>query len=81
VKTDIRHVLSGLIGCDYAMAQLTRLAHQHIEALWGSLSAREISELDTWLLDQQMAARGRAQIEWTFIRATLTSIRQTGGPS
>jgi hypothetical protein len=80
VKTNIKRSLSALVGANYATARLTQLARQQIEAIWRGLSAGEISQLDAWLMDQQMAAQGRAQIEWTYIRATLTSIQQAGGP-
>lgn len=80
MKSDIKHILCALIGADYTTPRLTQLTRQRIEAVWNDLSPKQISELDTWLLDQQLAAQGRAQIEWTYIRATFTSILQAGGP-
>lgn len=80
MKPDIRQILASLIGADYTTHHLAQLARRHIKAVWNDLSPSEISELGDWLLDRQMAAQGRAQIEWTYIRATFTSIQQAGEP-
>jgi hypothetical protein len=80
VKGKIKHVLAALIDADHATPSLTRLARQQIEAVWNDLSATEISELDAWLLNRQITAKGRAQIEWTYVRAVFTTILQDGGP-
>jgi hypothetical protein len=79
MKTDIKNVLSALVGAEYAAPRLSRLARQHMEAIWDDLSAREISELDAWLKDQQVAAEGRAHIEWIYICAAFTSMQQARG--
>lgn len=80
MKGNIKRILSAFIDADYPTARLTQLAEQQIEAVWNDLSARDISELSAWLAERQMAAQGRAQIEWTYIRAVFTSIQQEGGP-
>lgn len=80
MKSDIKPRLLALAEADYTAPRLTQLARQQIAVIWDDLSIREIDELDRWLLEQQMATQGRAQIAWTYIRATFTSIRQAGGP-
>jgi hypothetical protein len=79
VKPNIKNVLSALVGAEYSAPRLSRLARQQMEAIWDDLSAREISKLDAWLNDQVMAAQGRPQIEWTYIRAAFTSMQQARG--
>lgn len=79
MMSDIKSLLSALADASYATPRLTHLARQQIAAIWDELSAREVADLDRWLLDRQMVINGRTQIAWTYIRATFTSIRQAGG--
>jgi hypothetical protein len=79
MKTDLKNLLSELVGADYPTHRLASLARVEIEIAWGALSAAEIAELDTWLEGQQMATQGRDHVNWTYVRAALTSVQQTQG--
>jgi hypothetical protein len=76
VISDLKNILSALVKADYLAQRLTNLARGKIEAVWGDLLPSEISELDTWLEEQEKTTQGRARIDWTYVRATLTSILQ-----
>jgi hypothetical protein len=76
----LKELLSTLVDAGYSVQRLTQLAYMKIEAVWNDLSSAELLELDNWLKGQQMTTRGRAPIEWTYIRATFASIQQERGP-
>jgi hypothetical protein len=77
MKSDLKNLLSELVGADYPTHRLASLARVEIESAWGDLSAAEIAELDAWLEAQQMATQGRAHVNWAYVRAALTSVQQT----
>ena len=79
MKSDLKNLLSELVSADYPTHRLTSLARVEIETAWGDLSAAEIAELDAWLEAQQMATQGRDHVNWAYVRAALTSVRQTQG--
>jgi hypothetical protein len=77
----LRELLSTFVDAGFSVQRLTQLAHMKIGAVWNDLSSAELLELDNWLKAQQMTTMGRAQIEWTYIRATFASIQQEHGPA
>jgi len=79
MKTDLKNLVSELVGADYPTHRLASLARVEIETAWGDLSAAEIAELDAWLENQQMATQGRDHVNWAYVRAALTSVQQTQG--
>ena len=80
MKADLKNRLRTLVSADYPVHRLAHLARREIETAWGDLSVAEIAELDAWLEDRQMATQGRAHANWAYVRAALTSVRQTHGP-
>jgi hypothetical protein len=79
VNTDLKYLLNEFVNAGYPIHRLANLARLEIETAWSDLSAAEIVELDAWLEDQQMATRGRDHVNWTYVRAALTSVQQIQG--
>ena len=79
MKSDLKNLLSELVGADYPTHRLASLARLEIETAWGDLSAAEIAELDAWLKNRQMATQGRDHVNRAYVRAALTSVQQTQG--
>ena len=79
MKADLKNLLSDLVNADYPTLRLASLARREIETSWGDLSTAEIVELNAWLEDRQIATQGRDHVNWTYVRAALTSVRQTHG--
>jgi hypothetical protein len=79
VKADLKNRLSELVSAGCPTHRLARLARLEIETAWNDLSAAEVAELDAWLENQQMSTQVQLEVNWAYVRAALTSVRQTRG--